>query len=358
MTLPTSPTLSTKPLSQAFKNTTATYKFFWLISLLQIHAKTNNLRIPVPDIITRMIANAWYPIHYFKLSFGKSDSLFSIVMDLHTEINIPIDANIEQVISTLTKNKDNQKVRSAVRLLSNNVPYRFLMPWISTPNNKEMVQRSQFLENNCLYALYQNDADFYIEINNKWDNYLHDNYHILTDFAYWNLAQFLQSKNPNVPAIPNKLIRPETRNSLSAQHRFWDTVIEIGGPINCIYTNIPLLKGAYDLDHFIPWSFVSHDLNWNLIPASGSINSSKSDKLPPLDTYLYKLASTQHHALSIFLNAGKNSKILEDYLSLGYTPQELITMPIDNFVEVYGKTMRPITQIAQNMGFEIWTQKI
>ncbi|MFN5883821.1 MAG: HNH endonuclease domain-containing protein, partial [Bacteroidota bacterium] len=52
------------------------------------------------------------------------------------------------------------------------------------------------------------------------------------------------------------------------------------GSIQCIYTNNDLVIGNYAVEHFVPYSFVSHDLMWNLIPADTSFNSSKSDKLP------------------------------------------------------------------------------
>jgi hypothetical protein len=48
-----------------------------------------------------MVANAWYPIHYFRLSFGKSDSLFNIVMELQRITQIPIDANADTIIEGL-----------------------------------------------------------------------------------------------------------------------------------------------------------------------------------------------------------------------------------------------------------------
>lgn len=70
MELPPSDILTTNRLGKIFSKTVATYKFFWFISIMQIHAKTNNLRISVWDIVIRMVANAWYPIHYFKREFG------------------------------------------------------------------------------------------------------------------------------------------------------------------------------------------------------------------------------------------------------------------------------------------------
>ena len=249
------------------------------MSILQIHAKTGMLYISVWDIVSRMVANAWYPIHYFRLSFGKSDSLSVIINELHRLTQIPIDASTDEIASGLKENIGNPQVKQHLRKLTNNVPYRFLSPWIETRDDKEMVLRSQQLENTCLYSLHKEDGEFYIAINPVWDFYLHQHYQILMDFTYWNLTLFLQARNPNVPAISSKLIRPENRNSLSKQHRYWDMAIAIGGPLRCIYTGKLLHEKAYDLDYFIPWSFVSHDLIWNLIPSDGSINSSKGNRL-------------------------------------------------------------------------------
>ena len=346
--------LSTNRLGKIFSNTVATYKFFWFVSIMQIHAKTDYPRIDVWDIVIRMVANAWYPIHYFRLSFGKSDSLFNIVMELQRITQIPIDANAEEIINVLKGRLEERQIRKQLNILTLNVPYRFLSPWIDTSDDKEMVRRSQTLENGSIYALYKNGADFYIVLNQAWDAYLHTHYNILVDFAYWNLTLFLQTRNPNVPAIPNKLIRPEVRNSLTKQHNYWDMVMNIGGPIRCIYTNMELHPGNYDLDHFIPWSFVSHDLLWNLIPSDGSINSSKSNNLPDLKIYLPRLAKLQHHSLQIMLRANKEPKVMEDFVSLGYTARELANIDDEHFREIYERTFYPISQIALNMGFETW----
>ena len=354
MDIPQSRLLSTVRLGKIFANTVATYKYFWFLSILQIHAKTEELRIDVWNIVIRMIANAWYPIHYFRLSFGKSDSLFNIVIELQKITKIPIDANIETICASLHDRVEDIQIKSYLRILTFNVPYRFLRPWINTSDDKEMVIRSQTLENGCLYALYKDDAKFYIMLNPAWDLYLHNHYNILMDFTYWNLTQFLQVRNPNVPAISNKLIKPEKRDSLSNQHRYWDMVINLGGPIQCLYTGKELYQGRYALDHFLPWTFVSHNLNWNLVPSDGSVNSSKSNKLPDLNIYLRKLADIQHRSLRICINAHKIPKTLEDYLSLGYTPRELADMSDNQFMEIYERTFKPMGQIALNMGYDTW----
>lgn len=354
MNIPAHDSLTTRCLGNVFSKTVATYKYFWFLSIIQIHAKTNKLQMDVWDIVIRMVANAWYPIHYFRLSFGKSDSLFDIVIELQSITGIPIDADIENICDVLGNRINDNRIKSKLRILTFNVPYRFLRPWIDTSDDREMVFRSQTFENECLYSIHKEETEFYIEINPVWDTYLHNHYNILSDFAYWNLAQFLQVRNPNVPAISNKLIKPATRDSLSNQHRFWDTVIELGGTIHCIYTGRELHRAEYALDHFIPWSFVSHNLLWNLIPADNSINSSKGDKLPDLSFYLPKLVQLQRHSICVCVNANKTFKVLEDYLSLGYTVQELANMSDDRFMDLFERIFKPINQIALNMGFETW----
>lgn len=42
------------------------------------------------EIMITMVANAWYPVNYFRLSFGKSESLYDAILTLQKENNIPI----------------------------------------------------------------------------------------------------------------------------------------------------------------------------------------------------------------------------------------------------------------------------
>ena len=354
MEIPSSKVLTTNCLGRIFNSTVATYKYYWFIAILEIYVGTGSSRIKFWDIIILMVANAWYPVHYFRLSFGKSDSMYMAVKQLQILTGIPIDSSKKDVVDTLRKELYRKEIKSLLRVFTLNVPFRFLRPWIDTSDDKQVVERSQAFENVCLYALKKEVNEWWVEINPAWSDYLNDNCRILMEFAYWNLTLFLQTRNPNVPNIPNKLIKPECRDSLTKQRAFWNAVIQANGQLTCIYTGRELHVGSYDLDHFIPWSFVSHDLLWNLLPADPSINSSKSNKLPLLDVYLPKLANAHHEALRVYLASDKSKTVLEDYLSLGYTPNELVGMDDFHFREVFYQTFSPMVQIAMNMGFESW----
>lgn len=353
--LPHSDILSTKNLSRVFNNTTATYKFYWFQSLLQMHNEEGAFRMNVWDLVVRMVANAWYPIHYFRLSFGSMDSLNKIVTELQWITDLPMDARKEEVVECLTDRLDDAAVRGLLKTLMVNVPYRFLSPWVNYVSDADVIERSHAYENGCLYAIQKSKEEFYITINPVWSKYLQDYYGILTDFINWNLTLFLQARNPNIPNIPNKLTRPLERTSLAKQRRFWDDVIKIGGHPHCIYTDREIHKGSYAVDHFMPWSFVAHDQLWNLIPADNSINSSKSDKLPSIERYLKKLADEHRKAIKIYLGAGMKESALDDFSSLGYAPKELLQLNKERFLMAYQQTFKPLFQIAQNMGYEVWS---
>ncbi len=348
MTLPQNTKLPISALAGIFSNTTATYKFYWFVAMMNCVVKEHKLRISFWEIIAGMVTESWYPIHYFKLSFGKSDSLFDKSLEIQKEFQISIESDKSAIKKQLLDNL--AETKKFLRIFSLNVPYRFLSPWIKYTNDAEVIAKSQNYENNCLYAIYGDE----IVINNNWVEYLIKHYAILRDFTFWNLTDFLQKRNPNVPDVPSKLIKPIQRISLTKQHKFWNDYIETVGSINCIYTGKEITPSKYDLDHFVPWSFVSHNLLWNLLPADSGINSSKSNNLPSLDTYLKPFAKLHKEALSTLYPKNPNNKIFEDYLTVYDSVSELARMSDNDFYKVFHRTFSPLVQIAENMGFKIW----
>lgn len=351
MILPSQGIVDAGRLSQIYNNTTATYKFYWFVSIINLICTNSNRRVfSFDEIIAGMIAEAWYPIHYFRLSFGKLDSLENNTLEIQRILGIPIDANKDYIRQQILNNIDNPSIRRLVHVFTLNVPYRFLSPWIPKSSDAEVVSQSQVFTNNCPYAIF----DKTILIDNLWVDYLISYAAILKDFSFWNLAIFLQKRNPNVPDIPSKLVRPLQRTPLTRQRRFWDRFIQTKGQIQCIYTGANLTVGDYDLDHFIPWSFVVHDLLWNLIPSDSSVNSSKSNCIPSLERYLEPLARLQHEALKENYLSNPSDKLLEDYLVFRCSIPELISISDNRFISLFKNEFTPMAQTASNMGFAPW----
>ncbi len=341
MQLPNSNRLPTNILAACFNNTVATYKYYWLLSIIQ-SVESGNMEIPKKDLFARMISNAWFTVNYFHVSFGKQDLIQMAIQDIIKEENITIDEKLNIVFEKLISSK-NKKTENSLWHFNKNVPHWFLSPWFQKMDRAEIYKASQVFSNNCLYALFENE----IQINPEWKNYLTTNARLLKDFCYWNLALFLQAKNPNVPDIPNKLIKPAVRNNLTKQRtHFWDIVIKELGSIKCIYTGEKLTIGNYAVEHFIPYSFVSHDLIWNLIPANKTFNSSKSDKLPQLNKYFDSFFNLQNNAVEIIKYKTPNSKLLEDYLSIFPDIDKSFSR------QSFKDRIQPLITIASNNGFE------
>jgi 5-methylcytosine-specific restriction endonuclease McrA len=354
MQLPRHHKLPVNHLAAVFNKTTATYKFYWFMSLLELLVERGNTRIPIHDILIRMICNSWYPVNYFKVSFGFFDMLGKNIQEIMQITEACRDIPKLELFELLL-NTNNRNVNALINHFDRQVPYRFLSPWFPSKSNKDVVDLSGQFTNDCLYRIITTGPKA-IEVNPKWINYLLRNYRILIDYCYWNLTLYLQDKNPNVPDIPNKLIKPMERSPLTKQRRFWNGFLTErrlkNEQVFCIYTATSLGTGNFAVEHFIPYSFVSHDLMWNLVPVEPAINISKSNKLPLLESHLDGFSRLQQLGLQYAYQQNPNNKLLEDYLHLGDGISDLVHLSPADFRQRYHKLLSPLVQIAENMGFE------
>lgn len=230
MQIPNSNILTTKFLNRVFDNTVATYKYYWFLSILDLFVKHGKTRMDVWEIMILMVVKVWYPVIYFRLSFGKSESLYEAIWALQKDYDIPINISMPDLTALLKDmvfTKKDKDVRNRLNFLQNNVPYRFLHPWIKTQNNNEMLNRSQSFENGCLYKLEKQNGTMWVELNSVWLDYLKENYDILSAFAYRELADFLQTRNSDISAIADKLVKVEERTPLAEQYKCFPKTINM-----------------------------------------------------------------------------------------------------------------------------------
>jgi len=337
---PPDTTLPINYLAACFNSTSATYKFYWLLSILDA-VQQQQREIKKEQLFASMLSNAWYTVNYFQVSFGQQDSIQSTVRQLKNIEGITIDEQ-RSIIQNRLVYSDHRETRKLLFHFDNQVPHWFLSPWYPGKVKKEIYELSQSEENQPLYHLYKDK----IVIPEHWFDYLKKHIRIIREYIYWNLTLFLQARNPNVPDIPNKLIKPAMRNSLTKQRKFWDYVIDVNGPLQCIYTGKELHKGQYHVEHFVPYSFVSHDQIWNLIPSDNSFNVSKSNKLPPLEKYFEPFYNMQEVAIQTYLADRPNEKLLEDYFYIGTDLRNGLSK------EKFYNVINPLVTIASNNGFE------
>ncbi len=351
MTLPNQQNLPIHYLSAVFGDVTNSYKFYWFLGILDSVALENKQQITIDSLLSKMIAEVWYPVHYFKLSFGKQDQVFQYAQSIKANFTLSDDVKKTEIAAFIFKNAITE-----VRPLGRYVPYRFLTPWfaadlrgmIDVQKNPKVVELSKIKDNLSLYYFDENETS--IIINDDWTDYIKKHYSILQAFTYWHLLKYLQKNNPNVPNIIEKLNSPQARN-LTAARNFWHIILE-NQEIRCIYSNQIMNKSDFSLDHFVPWSFVTHDLVWNLAPIPKNINSAKNNSLPSLKTYLDNFSNLQYIAFNEILNQPKNGKFIEDYVLLfNNDVREIQSLSKESFKQKINETITPLIQIATNTGF-------
>lgn len=339
MNLPINPQFSVSKLTSVFRHTSATYKFYWFWAILE-SIEENKKVITKKEIFARMITLSWYTVNYFLISFGKQDEIQKAVKELKEIENLQVDSKHEVIFNTLM-NSTNKETISILNHFDLNVPHRFISPWLGSGNKTEIYHLSIINSKEVPYSLYKNK----IEISENWLVYFKNNMGVLKAFCYWNLTLFLQSRNPNVPDISNKIHRPIIRKSLNKHKiKFWDLVINEYGAIECIYTKRKLNIGEYAVEHFIPFQFVAHDLMWNLIPADRYFNSKKSDKLPKFEDYFNSFYELQKVGFDIIKKSAPKNKFLQDYLPL-FPNKKIEKNKFEDFI-------KPMLTIAHNNGFQ------
>ena len=357
---PKSTDLPVNHLAAAFSDTTNSYKFYWLLAILE-KVKIGITKINIDDLIIEMIGEVWYPINYFKLSFGRQDQFENAVKQIQQKLGYPKDINKPELIKQLGQNKVTYEISQLTHKLSRWVPQRFLRPWFADElrgmqdqfvNNAIIERAGRDYINVSKPSLYRFTDGNKIEISPLWKDYLLLHLKILKGFTYWHLIKYLQKRNPNVANIPTKLFQPKQRQLLNAR-KFWDIYIATKDRIPCIYSAQPILKDNYSIDHFLPWSFTGHDQLWNLVPTPKEVNSSKSDNLPALN-YINDFIALQYDAFhTVLMKVSGRSKLLEDYSVLFHqTLNEINAIKQSEFTVRMQDNIMPQLQIAKNMGFQ------
>lgn len=360
MNVPQNNKLPVEYLAGVFSHTASSYKFYWFLAILhKIAHKPNQSVFSINELLVQMIAEVWYTVNDYRLSFGKNDKLGEVVLQLNDILKLPANAHkseiVKQVDAFLQQNP-NHAISKSIKERGLFVPFRFLTPWFSGQlNGLADAKKNQHIANlaqtnfaTCLYQFTNNQSC--IELQPNWLAYLQQHLAIIEGFCYWHLTKYLQKNNPNVPNIPDKLQSPQQRK-LHKANKFWQVFLSQTGGINCIYSGQLMVVNDFSIDHFLPWSFVAHDLLWNLLPVPKAINSAKNNAIPSLNTYFDSFAALQYKAVKVVAPLVKDN-LLEDYGTVFKDDlATILQMPYDQFRLGLYENVSPMAQIAGNMGF-------
>ncbi len=349
-------------LGQVFKDTTNSYKLIWFLALLSLLKQTDDRALRLGDVFTEMAVAVWHTVCLFRLSLGRQDKLQDVILEIQQSSGLPPNATPDAIRRFV---KASGEAQAKLNYFKRYVPTRFLAPWfdiklrgirdtLKDAKIKTLSLDSQRTPLASLYYFETSSAGEAIKTNDSWRAFLLENIGIVQSFTEYHLTIYLQARNPNVPGVVNKLRAPTTRQ-LTAARDFWRFVrndFEKAGnssKFRDIYSERQL-GYSFSIDHFLPWSFVVHDLLWNLTPVEPETNSSKNDVLPDLELYLPRLANLHFDAIDA---AKRRPKFLEDYTNcFERDVVDLLALGPKEFLAKYRDVIMPQAQIARNQGFQ------
>ncbi|MBR2660409.1 MAG: HNH endonuclease [Clostridia bacterium] len=193
-----------------------------------------------------------------------------------------------------------------------------------------------------------------------WIRMIRDYTVSILGWIQYEKVKWLQNNNPEVPGLVYKLLpMDEKMRKLGKVRSLWEGVLELR-PVSDVFTGEPILAGGYDIDHFIPWSFVMNDELWNLMPMDSSLNSSKSNRLPQWDPFFSRFADNQYMLYQLIHEKEGIHKLYEacwrDNLHSIWAGQELYRPgnTKEAFDAILSKNMRPVYDSAKRQGYEVW----
>ncbi len=365
--LPIADNLNISALAGLFDSRATSYKYLYFLSLLDILKRINFARlsaISFREIIVEMLANAWYPHKFFKLSFGTIDQIANKLDALELEITEPILKFRDPDKKILRNTINNQNLEDIINSINRYVSYRLIRPFftqetrglkdfyvnpaiINLAKNKFDIKKPLY----CFNAEDQQDCNAII-LHPDWVEYLEENYTIVRGWVSWEWLNYMQQQNPSIPNVVNKLFMPQQRDSLANQTKYWKTILD-HQDIKCIYSQVQLNKDEISLDHYLPWSFVAHDQLWNLIPTTKSVNSSKSNNIPS-EKYFSNFVKLQYLGLDIYHQKVSHSKWLNDvesFVAELKVNQANDLLNLEILTNAYEKTIQPLSSLATIQGF-------
>ena len=355
-------------------DTAECYKFYWLDALLKLFS-LGKTEIVFDDLINQMIADAWYSVVEYHLHLGPKNasgkimnSLERAVIKLSQLTNIPNDADRDTIILAVKEN--DRELHGEKDQLTKNVPYRMLSPFMHEIKGNDRIwdQKKRLIayieqlnKKECIPYQITDGAGLKkrVVINEEWQDFFMDNFVTISGWIEVKKVRYLQGRNPGVPVIIYKLV-PENNKQRKLRYvrNLLNTIIETK-PVYDIYSEKLLGLNDFDIDHFVPWSFVANDELWNLLPMDSSLNSSKSNNLPQWK-YFELFAKNQY---MMYESAKSSEKIMDkfkkcqrDNLVMPWSMEELYIAENDRevFIKVLEEKLHPVYDSARIQGYDIW----
>lgn len=352
------------------------YKFYWLEAIVLLISE-NVTETTFNDIIDEMICSAWYSVREFHIHLSGlgpdgevRDGLERAVVKLAEMSGLPSAASKTEIKNAIRKY--DAELRKAKEQLTNMVPYRAMagffasagldaVPWESTVKMRETISSFSYEVSALPYTLGESSKlSKEVRFHPDWVRMIRDYTVSILGWIRFEKVKWLQNNNPEVPGLVYKLLpMDEKMRKLGKVRALWEGVLEIR-PVSDVFTGKTVRLGEYDIDHFIPWSFVMNDELWNLMPMDSSLNSAKSNRLPQWDPFFARFADNQYMLYQLIHEKPGIHKLYEacwrDNLHSIWAGRELYRPGNDKetFDKILSRNMRPVYDSAVRQGYEVW----
>ena len=370
--------LDIEGFSLMMKDPSYCYKFYWLEAIVKLITE-DKTEASYDEIINEMICNAWFSVleYHIHLSgiYGEGDvkdNLEKAVVKLQELSQLPNNATHIEIKNSI-KNFDSE-LHSFKMNLTTNVPIKALSGFanktgdrisLDSSASKMMAYYNRLSETDILLPYTygtENGLRRKLTFSKEWIAMIQDNAVSILGWIQFEKVKWLQSNNPEIPGLVYKIAPDEEKKrKLGKVHELWDAVMT-KAQINDVFKNTPIDVNAYDVDHFIPFSFVMNDELWNLMPMDSSLNSTKNNKLPKWEPFFERFAKNQYVMYGM-IHDGHMPDIrrrfeacYRDNLHSIWANRELYRAgnSVDEFYGILEKNMRPVYDSAKRQGYQVW----
>lgn len=370
-------TLDIEGFAHMMKDPSYCYKFYWLEAIVQLISEGVE-KTTFDVVINEMICNAWYSVREFHIHLSGMqadgqvrDGLERAVLKLTELSDLPANASKVEIKKAIKEH--DSELKSAKEQLTNMVPYRALAGFFMRDDSAvdwnsvrritayiERINRDVVLLPYTLGESSKLKKEIYFQ--SSWIAMIQDNTVSILGWIQYEKAKWLQNNNPEVPSLVYKLApMDEKMRKLNNVRKLWEGVLSIS-EVRDVFTGEAVVPKRYDVDHFIPWSFVMNDELWNLMPMDSSLNSAKSNRLPKWDPFFARFADNQFLLYGFIHEKTGIHKLFEacyrDNLHSIWAGQELYRKgnSKEEFYGILEKNMKPVYDSARRQGYEIWNR--
>lgn len=372
-------TLDVESFSLMMKNPSYCYKFYWLEAI--VHLISDRIEETTFDaIIDEMICNAWYSVREFHIHLsGMSsdgqvrDGLERAVLRLTELSDLPANASKVEIQNEITKY--NAELKEFKEQLTHMVPYRALAGFFNKSEEavdwgsvRRMTAYIEKMNQDVVLLPYtlgtESKLNKKVYFQNAWVEMIQDQTVAILGWIQYEKVKWLQNNNPEVPGLIYKLApMDEKMRKLDKVRKLWEGILEIS-EVRDVFTDKPVAPKQYEVDHFIPWSFVMNDELWNLMPMDSSLNSSKGNRLPKWEPFFGRFARNQFMMYGLIHEKEGIRRLYEacyrDNLHSLWAGQELYRKGNSEteFYNILQKNMQMLYDSAKRQGYEVWKTEI